>query len=465
MRAYVLLLVLGWTFTFASATAAQKLDRERITRQVDSLVSEMQTRRHVPGVSVVIAQGATPTLAKGYGTIDLDNDVAASPQSVYYIASLTKQFTAATILQLAKENKLQLDDDVSKYVPDLPMVRGPVTLRQLLHHTSGIPPMGALGDRYWNRRDYTREEWLRALADVYKTRSPEFAPGTSWFYRDMNYIVLGMVIEKITGRTLWDVFHDRFFLPLGMMSTAQCDAGVVMKHRAIGYLVDSKAPLGVAPAPYITPTVSLGNTGLCSSVLDLLRWQRALVDGRVLDAASYAIMKTPETLNDGTPLDYAMGLAEWPLGKEKFVFHTGGGVGFTSYLAYVPGNDVTIIMMANGNSDPLRLGVELTRVARGLPLIVPLAVSREEIARYVGTYAGSGVQAIVRDANGELEAQVTGTPSIRFLFPVRLLKQGDREFVVGWEPESHMIFHGSGLTADSATLSYGSRTVQLARTH
>jgi CubicO group peptidase (beta-lactamase class C family) len=281
----------------------------------------------------------------------------------------------------------------------------------------------------------------------------------------MNYIVLGMVIEKITGRTLWDVFRDRFFVPLGMTSTAQCDPAAVMKQRAKGYVADSKAATGVVPAPYVTATVSLGNSGLCSSVVDLLKWQRALVEGRVLDAASYAIMKTPGTLNDGTPLDYAMGLAEWPLGNEKFSFHTGGGVGFTSFLAYVPGNDATVIVMANGNSDPLRLGTELVRVARGWPLIVPMAITPQEIERSVGTYEGSGMKAIVREANGELEAAVSGVPSVRFLFPVRLLKQGDGRFVVGWEPESHMNFRVSGNRADSATLTYGSRTFQLARTN
>jgi D-alanyl-D-alanine carboxypeptidase len=462
MRCYLLLASVV-TLALSSASSGQQLERRRLTKVVDSIVETMQAKRHVPGVSVLIAQGARPILAKGYGVMDLDDGAPTSPQTVYAIASITKQFTAATILQLAKEKQLQLDDDVSKYVADLPMVRGPVTLRQLLHHTAGIRNPGALGDQYWNRRDYTREEWLRALAEVYKTRDQEFAPGTKWAYRDINYIMLGMVIEKITGRTLWDVFRERFFAPLGMTSTAQCDPAAVMKHRAKGYVANEKAPMGIAPAPYVTPTVSLGNSGLCSSVMDLLTWQRALVDGRVLDSASYSAMKTPGTLSDGTPHDYALGLMVWPLGNEKMLFHTGGGVGFSSFFGYLPGNDATVIILTNGNSDPLKIGTELVRVARGLPLIAAVPLGRDEPQRYAGTYEGSGVKAIVRERDGELEAEVSGTPSIRFFFPVRLLKQKDGSFVVGWEPESHVMFHGLGGRAESAVLSFGSRRVELAR--
>ena len=228
-------LILGLALGLASISSGQAIDRQRVTKLVDSIVVTMQTKRHVPGASVLIAQGARPILAKGYGLIDLDNDTPASPQSVYAVASITKQFTAAAILQLAMEKQLQLDDDVAKHVPGLPMVRGPITLRQLLQHTAGIPGSGPLGDQYWTRRDYTREEWLRALAEAYKTRDQEFAPGTRWAYRDINYMILALVVEKITGRTLWEVFQQRFFGPIGMTSTRRCDPVVVMKQRAKGY--------------------------------------------------------------------------------------------------------------------------------------------------------------------------------------------------------------------------------------
>ena len=278
-------------------------------------------------------------------------------------------------------------------------------------------------------------------------------------------MILGMVVEKIAGRTLWDVFRERFFVPLGMTSTARCDPAVVMKHRARGYLANDSAPMGVVPAPYVTPIAALGNSGLCSNVSDLLTWQRALLEGRVLDSASYRLMKTPGTLSDGTPHDYGLGLVVWPLGNETMVWHTGGTVGFTSFFGYLPGNDVTVIMLANGNSDPATFGAQLTRVARGLRLVTELPLAPGEGRRYVGTFEGSGVKAIVRERARGVEAVVTGTPSMRFLFPVPLLKQADGSFAVSWEPESRVTFHVPGERADSAVLSYARTVVRLARTN
>ena len=171
-------LALGLLLTLASPSPAQQLNRRNLTRVVDSLVEATRAGRHVPGITVLIAQGARPLLAKGYGVVDLDDGAPASIETVYAIASITKQFTAATILQLVREQQVQLDDDVSQYLPGLPMVRTPLTIRQLLHHTSGIPGSGPLGDQYWSRRDYTREEWLRLLGEAYRTHDQEFAPGT-----------------------------------------------------------------------------------------------------------------------------------------------------------------------------------------------------------------------------------------------------------------------------------------------
>lgn len=457
------LLAFALLSALAAPSSAQQLDRRRVTHLVDSLVAATQARRHVPGMTVLIAQGARALVAKGYGVMDLDDGAPATVETVYAIASITKQFTAAAILQLVREQRLQLDDDVSKHLPGLPMVRGPLTLRQLLHHTAGMQGPGPVGDPYWSRRDYTRDELLQLLGDAYKTRDQEFAPGTQWRYRDINYVILGLVIEKITGQTLWDAFRERFFVPLGMTATAPCDPAVVMRHRARGYVPNDSAPLRVVPAPYVSPTISLGGSGLCSSAMDLLKWQRGLIDGRVLDAASYALMKTPGTLSDGTRLDYGLGLTVWPLGNETMVWHSGGIAGFTSFVGYLPGNDVTFIMLANSNADPWRIGTELARVARGLPLATALPVGTAERSRYVGTYEGSGVTAIVREQDGELRADVRGAPTARFLFSPRLLKQPDASFAVSWEPESRVRFHVTGERADSAALSFGTTVVRLAR--
>jgi D-alanyl-D-alanine carboxypeptidase len=457
----VAVLALAPSLAAGSATAPP-LDRARITASVDSLIAEERRNVRIPGMTVLIAQGSQPVVAKAYGIADLDHDVPAGPETVYAIASITKQFTAAAIVKLASEGKLGLDDDISSIVPDLPMVRGPVTIRQLLQHTSGIPGVGPFPGRNANRLDYTREEWLAAVREVYKDRAPLWPSGEGWSYTDANYIVLGLAIEKITGRTLWDYFHERFFTPLGMTSTARCDPGIVVKRRARGYVLNEKAPTGVVPAPFVSPTLALGNSGLCASAPDLLKWQRALVEGKV-EGVQYAQLAQPGTLNDRRVLEYGLGLMVWPLGRERVVFHTGGTTGYTSYLAYLPGNDVTVIVLANANSDVLRIGADLARVARGLPSPRNLTAAREELARYAGTYASGSITALVQENDGRLEARVTGSQTVRFAFPVRLLKQGDAEFVLGWEPESRVTFRVSGDRATALVLRYGDRTVELAR--
>jgi CubicO group peptidase (beta-lactamase class C family) len=447
----------------STTLGAQRPDVRKMSATVDSIVTTLRSNRRVPGISVLIAYGDKRAFVKGYGVADLDADAPATAETIYYIASITKQFTAATILQLRNEHKLSLDDTVTKYYTDLPIVQQPVTIRQLLNHTSGLRTAGPLGDRFWSRRDYTREEWLRALAEAYRGKQPDFAPGTAWGYRDVNYMALAYLIEKITGHSVWDEFRQRFFVPLGMTSTAQCNPNVVVKHRAKGYGQVDSAPGGVVPVPYLSNTIALGNSGLCSTVTDLLTWQRALVRHRVLDSATYAMMSTPASLDDGTPLDYAMGLAAFPLGRQRMSFHTGGGLGWTGFLGYLPAQDATIILLANSNMDPLRIGAEVARAVAGLPQIASSPLTQQQMQSYLGTYEGGGIKAIVRPRNDELEAEVTGTQSIRFLFPVRLMKQSDTTFLVGWEPESHMNFHLAGPTANGVTLTFGARTIELRR--
>jgi CubicO group peptidase (beta-lactamase class C family) len=447
----------------STTLGAQRPDVRKMSATVDSIVTTLRSNRRVPGISVLIAYGDKPAFVKSYGVADLDDDAPATAQTIYFIASITKQFTAATILQLRNEHKLSLHDTVTKYFTDLPIVLQPVTIRQLLNHTSGLRPSGPLGDRFWSRRDYTREEWLRALGEAYRGKQPDFAPGTAWSYRDVNYMALAYLIEKVTGHAVWDEFRQRFFVPLGMTATAQCNLNVVVKHRAKGYVQVDSAPGGVVPAPYLSNTVALGNSGLCSNVTDLFTWQRALVKHRVLDSATYAMMSTPGSLDDGTPLDYAMGLAAFPLGRQTMLWHTGGGPGFTSFLGYLPAQDATIIVLGNSNMDPLRVGAEFARAVAGLPQITSSPLTQQEMQAYLGTYEGGGIKAIVRPRNGELEAEVTGTQTIRFFFPVRLMKQSDTAFLVGWEPESRMNFSLAGGAASAVTLSFGSRTIELRR--
>jgi D-alanyl-D-alanine carboxypeptidase len=449
--------------TTATPGFAQGLDSAKLSLSLDSLVAQLRTDIKIPGLTILVAEGPKAVFTKGYGFANLDHQVPAGPETVYGIGSITKQFVAAAVLRLAEEGRVRLDDQVSRYLPEFSVPAGPATLHHLLSHTSGIHGGATYPGPNPDRIDYSRTELVRTLADLYKSRPPEFSPGEVWEYQSINYLLLGLLIERVTGRTLWDYLRERFFTPLGMAATAQCDPGKVVTHRATGYVRTDSVAEGVILAPFVSPTLALGSAGLCSSAPDMLKWQRALVEHQALRAGSYARMSRPGQLNDGRRTDYGYGLVTWDLEGKRFVFHTGGVPGYTAYLAYLPANDVTVALLVNANSNIFALGPAVVRATLGLPQPRELRATEEELARYAGTYESGRLKAIVTEQDGHLSVEINGSDSFRFIFDPKLLKQRDREFAVEWEPESRLSFQVRGGQTSGATLRYGGRTVRLRR--
>ena len=429
------------------------------------MIGQLRATTKIPGLTILVAKGSETLFAKGYGFADLDHEVPAESETVYGIGSITKQFVAAAILRLVEDGRVRLDDPLSRYLPGFSVAAGQVTLHHLLSNTSGIHGGADLPGRNPDRIDYSRAELLQTLIELYKDRPPEFLPGDEWAYQSINYWLLGLVIERVSGQTVWDFMHQRFFVPLGMNATGQCDPGRVVKHRATGYERTDSVPEGVIVAPFVTPTLALGATGLCSTAPDMLKWQRGLVEHRVLRPDSYARMSTPVQLNDGRRTDYGYGLVIWSLQGRPITFHTGGVPGYTAYLAFLPANDVTVIALLNANSEIFTLGPSIVRAALGLPQPQDLPATHEELARYVGRYESGPIEVIVTEQDRHLSAEINGSDSFRFLFDPKLLKQVDREFAVEWEPESRLTFGQTGQHVDGAVLRYGGRTVQLRRTN
>jgi CubicO group peptidase (beta-lactamase class C family) len=443
----------------------QELNRARLSTSLDSLVVQLRRSTKIPGLTILIAKGSEPIFAKGYGFANLDHEVPAEIETVYGIGSITKQFVAAALLRLAEEGRVRLDDPLSRYLPGFSVPAGTVTLHHLLSNTSGIRGGAALPGRNPDRIDYSRAELLQTLVELYRDRPPEFPPGEVWAYQSFNYLLLGLVIERVSGRTVWDYLQEHFFIPLGMSATGPCDPGRVVKHRATGYARTDSVPDGVIVAPFVSPTLALGATGLCSSAPDMLNWQRALVEHRALRAESYARMSRPGQLNDGRRTDYGYGVVLWNLEGRPIAFHTGGLPGYTAYLAYLPESDVTVVVLVNANSDIFTLGPAVVRAALGLSQPRELEATHEELAQYVGRYESGRLEVIVTEQDEHLSAEINGSDSFRFLFDPKLLKQGDREFAVEWEPQSRLTFRETGKRIDGAALRYGGRTVQLRRTN
>lgn len=337
-----LLLLLAAAGTAQAQTGARA--SPALAAAVDSIVEAAMREAQIPGVSIAITRGGQPFYVRGYGFADLEHDVPASPETVYRIGSVTKQFTSAAIMRLVEQGKIELAAPVSRYLPGLPAWGDAVTVHQLLNHTSGV--RSYTGVPSWMEvmpLDRTHEQMIALFRD----EPADFAPGQQYRYNNSGYYLLGMIIEKVTGESYAEHLEEGFYEPLGLRGTVYCDEGRLIENRAEGYVVVEGE---IRNDPPISMTQPYAAGALCSTVGDLARWARALAHGQVVGAASYERMIAPTPLPGGEPRPYGYGLATGRLGPAPYVSHGGGINGFISQLAYYPEADMAIAVLSNSQS-------------------------------------------------------------------------------------------------------------------
>jgi len=340
--------------------------RTEVKARVDSLARAFLAEPQSPGISIAVIRAGRDTLVyEGYGKSDLENDVAATPATVYRVGSITKQFTAAAVMRLVEQGSVHLGDSIGQYLPDLPRAWRPVQVRQLLNHTSGIPSYTNLGDS-WAKRwgEHMSPDTLVALT----ANAPmDFAPGTGWRYDNTGYVLLGMLIEKVSGKPYAEYLDSTFFQPLGLTHTLYCDRAPLIPHRSRGYQRDGKS---FTNAPYLDMSQPYAAGALCSTVGDLARWNLLLATGKVVSPASYARMTTPEG-NAGLN-HYGFGLVRGAVGSHIMITHGGGIHGFITSNAYFPADSISITVLANAApSNPDALLANVARAVFGIPLEQP----------------------------------------------------------------------------------------------
>ncbi|HEY4302867.1 MAG TPA: serine hydrolase domain-containing protein [Gemmatimonadaceae bacterium] len=359
---------------------AQRPARDTLAARVDSLAERFVRETHVPGMSVAVVHGNDTITMKGYGTADLTKHIAAGAHTIYRIGSITKQFTAAEIMRQVERGTLSLDDDVAKILPDVPLHGNHVAIRQLLNHTSGIPDYSA----YAQQAGMTRELTPRQIVALVEDAPFDFAPGSAWSYSNTGYTLLAMVLEKITGEPYASLMQRDLFAPLGLTQTRYCPTSSTDTLFATGYAL---ANGGVAPAQPINMSQYVGSGGLCSTVGDLVRWQRALVGGQVVSARSYELMTTPDTLNDGRRLTYGFGLGPGELAGHAALGHGGDLSGFVAKEMFFPADRLNIAIFANAPVDLGPLAGNIARMALGLtPVGANPTLSAADRDLVVGTY-------------------------------------------------------------------------------
>jgi CubicO group peptidase (beta-lactamase class C family) len=356
----------------SSRVSGSTPSRTEVKTRIDSLAKAFLADPQSPGLSIAVIRAGRDTLVyEGYGKADLENDVPATPATVYRIGSITKQFTAAAVLRLVEKGSVRLGDPIGKYLPNLPKAWRPVRVRQLLNHTSGIPSYTDLGES-WAKRwgEHMSPDTLVALT---ADKPMDFAPGTGWRYDNTGYVLLGMLLEKVSGQPYAAYLDSTLFQPLGLTHTMYCDRAPLIPHRASGYQRDGSH---FTNAPYLDMSQPYSAGALCSTVGDLARWNRLLATGKVVSAASYAQMTTPEG-NAGLN-HYGFGLVRSAVGSHIEIEHGGGIHGFITANAYFPADSLSITVLTNAApSNPDALLDNIARAVFGIPLVQPTHAAKE----------------------------------------------------------------------------------------
>jgi D-alanyl-D-alanine carboxypeptidase len=344
----------------AHAQIAAPQERAVFAVRVDSLVHAYMAESHAPGLSVAVVRGRDTLVMAGFGLADIAAHRQATPATVYEIGSNTKQFTSAAIMRLSEQHKLSIDDELSKYLPQIPLHGNRVTIRQLLTHTSGI--------RSYTDVEAWRAHWAEditpdSIMGFVAKDTFDFAPGTRYKYDNSGYILLGMVIEKVSGQSYAKYLESEFFEPLGLTHTSYCPSHTTDPAFASGY---SKKDDGVVPHEYLSLTQPYAAGSLCSTVGDFVTWQRDLAGGKVVSPESFTLMTTAATLNDGKPIRYGFGLVPGDLLGHKDFGHSGGIPGYTTMAYYFPADTLNVVVFSNyDGASPAFLAGNIARIAYG----------------------------------------------------------------------------------------------------
>jgi D-alanyl-D-alanine carboxypeptidase len=387
IRSWLPKLTYGLAMGLLSA-AAFASDAPATHESVEHTVSSILEQSYAPdgpGASVIVVKDGKVLFRGARGMANVELGSPLQPQSVFRIGSVTKQFTGAAILLLAHEGKLSLSDPLTKFIPDFPTQGHNVTVQHLLSHTSGIKNYTEIPE--WAptmRMDLTVDQ----LINVFKDKPFDFAPGEQWKYDNSGYVLLGSIIERVSGQSYADFMRTRIFDPLGMKQT-RVDVSVdIVADRAEGY---AKQGDHWVNADFLSMTQPYSAGDLISSVDDLARWNAAIENNEILTQELWKRATTSFALADGAPTQYGAGWFMGRVGNLASVEHGGGINGFNAYVLRVPSKHLYVAVLANAappSTPAQQLALNLAASALGISLDTPEApVSQKILNQYVGNYA------------------------------------------------------------------------------
>ena len=381
-----------------AAVAAPAQDTARMDQVIQSHVSAGTFMG-----TVLVARDGAVIVDKAYGMANVEWDVPNTTATKFRLGSVTKQFTGAAILLLEERGKLKVEDRVKTYLPDSPMAWDRINIYNLLTHTSGIPNFTSSPDYNTIKLSARSAE---AAVTSFRDRTLDFGPGEKMSYSNSGYMVLGAIIEKVSGQTYEKFVADNLFAPAGMTDSGYDSNTAIIKRRASGYI---RTPGGYVNAGYLHMSIPHAAGALYSTTHDLLKWEQALFSGKIVSKASLDRMIAP------FKNDYALGVTSSLVNGRRVIAHGGGIDGFNTHLAYYPDSKTVVVVLSNVNGAvPGTLSGQLGALMHGES--VTLTTERKEITvpaatlqKYVGAYelAPNVVMTITLEG-GSLMGQLTG---------------------------------------------------------
>ncbi|NOY46847.1 MAG: serine hydrolase [Chlorobi bacterium] len=387
--------------SFVTSIQAQNFESE-----IDQLL-EAKYKPNEPGATALVYKEGKVIYRKAFGSANLELDVAMQPKNVFEIGSITKQFTAISILMLEEQGKLKIEDEITKYISDYPTNGKTITIHHLLNHTSGIKSYTSMESFMKNARiDMTPTE----LIDVFKNEPMDFDPGEKFLYNNSGYILLGYIIEVVSGQTYADFIEKNIFEKLKMSNSYYGSMTKLIKNRASGYQDRN----GYINAEYLSLTLPYAAGSLMSNVDDLLIWQKALNTYQLISQESYEKAIHGSTLNNGEHIDYGYGLSEGSINGSVSISHGGGIFGYTTQGIYLPNEDVFVSVLTNCDcNSPGGVANKIAALVIGKPfpdIKDAITLSKSELQKWIGAYQfEDGAVRFITVKDGKIFSQREGS--------------------------------------------------------
>ncbi|WP_298427022.1 serine hydrolase domain-containing protein [uncultured Kordia sp.] len=389
---------------------------QNMENTIDQIVND-QYKNFEAGISVLVAKDGNVLYRKAFGKSNLELNVDMVSENVFEIGSITKQFTSVGILMLLEEGKLSLDDEITKFIPDYPTKGNTITVHHLLTHTSGIKSYTSIPAlRDFAKKDLSPTE----LIDAFKNEPMDFKPSDEYRYNNSGYVILGYIIEKLSGMAYEDFIQKRIFDKLNMNNSYYGSKSKIIKNRASGYQEREK---GFVNADYISMNIPYAAGSIMSTVDDLYTWQKAIRNHVLISKESLAKAFTNYTLNNGSKINYGYGWSHDSINDTPVIEHGGGIFGYTTHGIYVPSKNAYIIVLTNnGSRSPSETAYKIAAVAIGKPYpdaskIVTL--TNKQLKKWVGAYKFEGdVVRHITLKDNQLYSKRVGSNAAFKIFPL-----------------------------------------------